>query len=550
MSTTLVLLIAFIVYCIIVAVLWKLKVLEKYNIAATGPILMIKTQKGITLLRKVASRPKLWKKFGNFSVVSSAIIMALGFLQVVWVASLSTYVPREAAPSPRLLIGVPGLNPIIPIYYGILGLAVALIVHEFSHGILTLVGKIKLKSVGLLFCLFPIGAFVEPDEEEMLATKKIKRMRVFAVGPMMNMVVCFICALLFSFVFMASMQPVHDGCGILVVGDDDPAGISGMESGMIIAGADGTTIEDPYDFFLFMNSTQAGQTVEFQMYQKGADGPTNVTVELAYNANLEVLDDRAWYKQENGFLGVDVANRTWPNAGNGVEITTVIQHSPAEYVSLDVGMVITELGNSTISNTVDFNAHLGAMNASQGLLITYMPDPDNSTSTNQTTATLGMSKGYLGVYTSVLFNNYDMSYTDYAAFISRPFKGADDTSDVLGGFFRYIALPLVRLSPMDDGITQFYEVPGWGGAEPAFWLLANSVYWIFWINLMLGLTNVLPLIPLDGGYLFKDFMDTLGRRLGLKKPEKFAKRLTAVFSLAVLFCIIWIMVGPRLNIFG
>ena len=33
------------------------------------------------------------------------------------------------------MIGLPGLNPVIPLWYGILALVIAMVVHEFSHGI-------------------------------------------------------------------------------------------------------------------------------------------------------------------------------------------------------------------------------------------------------------------------------------------------------------------------------------------------------------------------------------------------------------------------------
>ena len=47
------------------------------------------------------------------------------------------------AVSPKMMIGLPGLNPIIPLWYGILALVVAMVVHEFSHGILSRVADVK-----------------------------------------------------------------------------------------------------------------------------------------------------------------------------------------------------------------------------------------------------------------------------------------------------------------------------------------------------------------------------------------------------------------------
>ena len=95
------------------------------------------------------------------------------------------------------MIGLPGLNPVIPLWYGILALVIAMVVHEFSHGILSRVADVKVKALGLLMFIFPVGAFVEPDEEEMKNMKKWERMRLYAAGPGSNMVI----AIIFSFLF-------------------------------------------------------------------------------------------------------------------------------------------------------------------------------------------------------------------------------------------------------------------------------------------------------------------------------------------------------------
>ena len=56
-----------------------------------------------------------------------------------------------------MMIGLPGLNPVIPLWYGILALVIAMVVHEFSHGILSRVANVKVKALGLLMFFFPVG---------------------------------------------------------------------------------------------------------------------------------------------------------------------------------------------------------------------------------------------------------------------------------------------------------------------------------------------------------------------------------------------------------
>src|SRR5205823_926330 len=118
------------------------------------------------------------------AIVLVAVTMVGTTLLLLWEATLvQSSAVRANPPSPELLLGLPGINPIIPVGYGIFGLAVAIILHEFSHGILARVAKIRIRSLGLIFLIFPIGAFVEPDEEELRALPRRDRARLFAAGP-------------------------------------------------------------------------------------------------------------------------------------------------------------------------------------------------------------------------------------------------------------------------------------------------------------------------------------------------------------------------------
>jgi len=85
---------------------------------------------------------------------------------------------------------------------------------------------------------------------------------------------------------------------------------------------------------------------------------------------------------------------------------------------------------------------------------------------------------------------------------------------------------------------------------PVFYVLANILYWLFWINLMLGATNALPAVPLDGGYVFKDGIEALLLRLrgGLEpsRREAIVRRVSHAFAFLILALILWQIIGPRL----
>ncbi|MEM3841263.1 MAG: site-2 protease family protein, partial [Candidatus Micrarchaeaceae archaeon] len=96
---------------------------------------------------------------------------------------------------------IPGID--IPLAAGILALALMLIIHEFSHGILAKNAKVKLKSIGLVILgIIPMGAFVEPDEKEVLKLDRVKQTKIFAAGISANfiaMLVFFIFVVLFFY---------------------------------------------------------------------------------------------------------------------------------------------------------------------------------------------------------------------------------------------------------------------------------------------------------------------------------------------------------------
>jgi len=195
-------------YFLVVYSLHKRGILEKYNISLYGPALLLRTLKGKKFLKKIASKKRFWKAFGSFGIVFCFVMMILMVFILIWqVWIVYGFGPEEKAamPGPEIALVLPGLNPILPleyIGYILVALIIAIIVHEFSHGIMAFAGKLKVKSLGLLYLIVPIGAFVEPDEEELKKAETKKRMRVYAVGPLANFVVALVSVLLFSFIFL------------------------------------------------------------------------------------------------------------------------------------------------------------------------------------------------------------------------------------------------------------------------------------------------------------------------------------------------------------
>src|SRR5439155_793537 len=110
------------------------------------------------------------------------------------------------------------------------------------HGILSRVANIKIRSLGLIFLIFPIGAFVEPDEDELRALPRRERGRLYAVGPATNVLLAVLFAMLFSTLILTAVAPVHDGVGIVGFPTNSPAGLAGMQANTVITSVNNTPV--------------------------------------------------------------------------------------------------------------------------------------------------------------------------------------------------------------------------------------------------------------------------------------------------------------------
>ena len=407
--------------------------------------LMWRTDWGKDFIEKVSQNKPLWRRIGDVWVVTVFFIMIFMFLLLLWQATLAWQIPKSASVSPKMMIGLPGLNPVIPLWYGILALVIAMVVHEFSHGILSRVANVKVKALGLLMFFFPVGAFVEPDEEEMKGMKKWERMRLYAAGPGSNMVIAIIFSFLFSSVMVASLEPSSDGVLSASVVLDYGGEEAGLEPWMLITEIDNQIILNSADFSSVMNETYAGQVVNVSVLNKGTPETYQVTLSDKGSYYLKYYPDsyETWMSGK-GFMGIAVVNPE---------------------------VIADSLANPGSSG---------------------------------------------------------------------------------GSMLQYITLPFQKLQPFPEHFTALFSPSGIVGAIPdsAFWILANSFYWIFWLNLMVGLTNALPAVPLDGGFIFADgvtgMLGKVKSSMTTQRKEEIVDRLVSILAITVVFLIVWQIVGPRL----
>ena len=530
MNGYLIALIVFLAYFGIVYVLYKTKWLERHSMSLMGPMIMWRTRRGRDFIERLSARKRLWDFYGRVALWICAASMVIIMVLLLWEA---TIVPQvERAPSPELILGIPGINPVIPLGYGVLALVIAIVVHEVSHGILTRVGGMKVQNLGLVFMVVPVGAFVEPDEKELQAATRSKRSKVFAAGPASNIVLAMVMLALFSGVMMSSVEPTHEGALAVGVVEDSPADLAGLAPTSVVVSVGGTQIGSAADMES-RSSPSPGSSVDVQYYFKGQLSSASVV--------------------------------------DGVVVAYVASGYAADDAGLDTGMVIVSLNGTALDNSSKLSDVMALTHAGQTVSVTAMSYDASSSSfvvnTSMTHITLSdkwdyydefdsknndpayHGVGYLGAgFLYLGIRAEEVSY--YSGVLSSPFEGDANIDDFSRSWLRLIALPFLDLAPIRSPVTDLYHPSGGLAWMPdsAFWILANSLYWIFWLNLMVGLTNVLPAVPLDGGYIFRDGVDYLldktGRKHSKEQREKLVGTITLVLALTVLSLIVWQLVGP------
>jgi membrane-associated protease RseP (regulator of RpoE activity) len=447
---------------------------------------------------------------------------------LIWEMTLSFSIPAEQAPTPQMLLLLPGINPLIPlssIPYLIVGVIIAIIVHEFSHGILAMVGNIKIKALGILYMIIPLGAFVEPDEKQMEKIKKKKRMRIFAMGPSSNLVLAFICALIFSLGFMASLSPHHEGTLAVGIIENSPPDVLDIEPWTLITSINEQTIQDVSDFDEVAASLQPTKNYTFTFYH------------------------------DNNFQTTTIMG--------GMVIAVVAEGYPADNTGIRVGDIIKTINGTLVKNEKEFNNIMNSTRAGKPIYIEgarYQWETEGYTFYNKT-VTLGNKYEYYERYfpdkNKEEYKNVGflgINILPMGILVSSPDALIDNLihpTSSLRGFFTYITLPFQGLSPFPDEMSNLYKITGPLSKLPKtlFWGLGDSIYWIFWLNFALGTFNALPAIPLDGGYLLKDGLGILLKKINknIKKEqeEKIAGKITFFISLMVLALILSLIIIPR-----
>jgi membrane-associated protease RseP (regulator of RpoE activity) len=197
---------------------------------------------------------------------------------------------RDIGPQANLLI--PGLNPLLPWTYGWIALVVTIVIHEAGHGIVARVYNAKVESTGLvLFLIFPIGAFVNIQREELEKTSLKHKCSILTAGPLNNMILAAVSLIALYFVVSTlSPLPGLDESPRVLVGEVRHGSLAeqlGITQRSIIQSIDGQEIKNLNDVGEVLRASEGD---EIEVIWKDARG--NVLTESGRN--------------ENGLLGVTI----------------------------------------------------------------------------------------------------------------------------------------------------------------------------------------------------------------------------------------------------
>ncbi len=516
----------FIAYWFIVTILAKAGFLKRYNITAHGPVLLIRTVRGLGLLERLSRIKRFWRAYADIGTVMMVIAMCFMFSLLIYSAYGMFMVKPEPTElhEPRNWLLIPGLNRFIPMCAWI-GFLVAMIVHEFSHGILSVVERIKVKSMGILVMVVPIGAFTEPDEEQLFGKKERElrdgdkkvassraRNRVLSAGVTSNFAVSIVAFLLF-FAILFSIQPASDDV-LYVYGvvNNSSAARYGIEQHSFITAIDG----------------EAATSVDVLNDKLMAGTPVSLTV-VDGNGEKRVITVQG-------------------DRQGGVTVVMVEEARPAAEAGIRAGMTIIMMDNRSIRDYEDFR---NFMNLTVPGEVVRVHTNSGVFDVKLAQSPYHEGRGYLGIGVAncvmgmVIAKFSASSYLEYLRGLPRMFLSP-------GGWLLLMVLPILPLSgggfsTFNPVLSHFYVTSGVASLfGSSIFTIADILFWMGWINFYVGLFNSLPMYPLDGYHVFKELINSV-LRMGIKdeaKKDVILKIIAISTAVIVFIAILFTLIAP------
>ena len=446
---------------------------------ALGIILMIRTRRGMRLLESVSKPRKFWRVFGEVSIWLCFFVMFMVVLLLLLSAvAAAMSPPEESIPASDLLL-IPGVTSFVPFWWPALALIVAIVIHEYSHGIQARAHGMRLRSFGLLqLGPLPIGAFAEPEEKEMERAPRRDRLRLFAAGPSINIFVTYVVLVLLCSVasgMAAENKGVH-ARGIVVGGGAEEAGLLPFET---ITHINGKQITDYSDFSSEMDGLAAGDVAELTVLSR------DYSLDSWSERGVSVtMGDRYQYYID------ECEKDSSCNTEDRVELLRLLEIEPGDAFLGVSNLVSSTAGVDDYANILD-----GEYSAS--------------------------GKAILTVIRPLLMLNVPISNEGQTMILQERemlVAGSGPIASMLG----------------TDGMLMVFDF----------------LFWLVWINFLLGFANLIPMIPFDGGHLVRDGIHSILRKISRSthpiRIENIANRISGLSSIFILLILLIPVIIPRI----
>ena len=192
---------------------------------------------------------------------------------------------------------------------------------------------------------------------------------------------------------------------------------------------------------------------------------------------------------------------------DGVYISEATAGMPAKAAGLQAEDILLSIDNVAIANTTQLRDILDNKTAGDVVQVTVARgDHWQQHYTAAVNLTLSDNRTVLGVLVGDLMTHERLqTYNSFS----------------IDKLALYIIPPTLAsgIVPYSDSLAPFYEspIPGWQ-------ILANALFWIWFVNFNVAIFNALPLYPLDGGRIF----DITLKRFAGKRLSERGIRLTTV----------------------
>ncbi len=437
-----------IVFVIFLAiVIWR----DRDNIERHSILIVRRTKKGIEFIKRVAGRfPRMWKRWSTAGVFLSFLVTISGFLFLGYNV-IKSLVEAGIDPAIGLVLPTisqtPSMSPgvfFIPFWYWIIGIATVMVIHEMMHGVVGINEGFKIKSVGWLLLVILPGAFVEPEGEEMLPEKGKEK--------------------------SSDKEDVST----------DPWGEGPLMSKLRVLAA-GSWANICFAIFVIL---------------------AILAVSTTASGDFEV---RGMYQHE------------------GVRIAQVANESPAYKQGLEEGMVIRNIDDKPIDTLMDFGEATRGLRPNQSIYLAGEFEGDffelNLTTgdfpeTNMTYEPALLDKGFLrlerirpGTYENYMkFQDFFTDYSDYEKIArwewlkeqgvlheraNEEIERLEDRLEPRG----YLGINIMAEKTVEEGFES---------VENVILYLVNIMLFLAMIHSGVAIANLLPMIPLDGGWMMAE----------------------------------------------